>query len=122
MKLFLSTLILLVLLPTKALASGKISAEPTYYLKSEKFGGQLGMTIYEHMFWNLNYNQWTGGGIRPRFYEDGTFWFASKHDIDFNFGSLTVSPGYKFEFNNAESELVEGVEHSVHVKVSYKLW
>lgn len=110
------------MLPINALASGKLQVEPSYFFKQQEYGGQAGLSIYENIFGPVYYNQWTGGGMRPRLMDDSVKWFASKQDLDVVLGRVTVSPGYKVEYNSVEAMEMTELEHSVHLRLTYKLW
>lgn len=104
-----------------ALASGKISAQGSYYPSLHKTTPSFGLSIYESLFWGVSYNGWTGFGWQPRLSESAVLWAVSRHDLERWWGKLGVAAG--FTIRHADQEGLELSSHpDVHLKVQYQLW
>lgn len=113
----------LMALSLNAFASGKISFEARMGDQS-KSSYLTGLSIYEKIDKGMHYNSWTGFGdaINP---DVDTFksWLVTKHQIDFKFQSLTLSPGVRATYMPDWGEFSEeNLISEGFVKVSYDLW
>lgn len=115
-------LLALLIAPALSLASGKIQVKPGYYIKAEKFGGQVGLSIYEPVFGGVAINQWIGVGTTPRPYDDSVFYAVSETSFEKWFGKVGAGVGYKF--SHSSKSLDPGVlsEHCAFIRASYQLW
>lgn len=110
-------LVLILLLPFFAHASGKLSLESRHNVDSGDTTYLMGLAIYQKLG-PVAYNSWTGFGDSMEWAADYSAWAVSKHQVDFPLGrSLTVSPGIRFVYAN---EL--GLGQEVTAKVTYQLW
>ena len=111
-------LFLFLTLSTTAMASGKLTLQPNFWLGEDKVTPMIGLGIYEPLVKvYIAYNGWTGYGEQPVL-KGGVHWLTSKHDLDLYWDKLTISPGYT-------ALLVlpyQKFQHNVHVKFTYKIW
>lgn len=111
----------LAIIPSLTFASGTIQFKPGYFVKAEKFGGQVGVSIWEPVSGKLHFSQWLGLGIHPRLGDNSVTYAVSESSFGMWHGRLGVDLGYKFTHASQEvSELIS--EHGVYLKASYKLW
>lgn len=116
-KLFL----ILFIVGSTSFASGKLQLKPGYYMKAEKIGGQVGLSIWEPIGGGLNFSQWLGAGVQPRKLDDSVFYVVSETALGKWFGYTGVSMGYKFQHaDQTVNDLIS--EHSVFLKLERKLW
>lgn len=116
-------LLALCLLPALSFASGTLQLKPSYFMKAEKFGGQMGLSIYEPVVLGIKVNQWFGLGFQPRAFEDGVFYAVSDTTFERWFNRFSLGVGYKF--THASSDSIEpGLisEHALSLRASWKLW
>lgn len=111
----------LAIFPMFAYPSGKIQVKPGYFMKAEKFGGQLGISIWEPVFSSIKFTQWFGIGTQPRVMDDSVFYAVSETALGSWFGRTGIFIGYKFQHaDKASNDLIS--EHSVFLKAEYQLW
>jgi hypothetical protein len=111
-------LFLFLTLSTTAMASGKITIQPNFWLKEDKVTPTIGFGIYEPIIkGHLAYNGWTGYGEQPQEITDA-HWFTSKHDIDIYWDKLTISPGFTAIYILPYKKF----QQNVHVKLGFQVW
>lgn len=102
-------------------ASGKLQIKPSYSLKSEKFGGQVGLSIYEPLLLGINYNGWLGAGIQPRVGEDSAKYAVFSSFLETWFGRTGLGVGYVFKKANVPVDELFS-DHSIEAKLMYSIW
>lgn len=101
--------------------SGKLVVSPSYYVDTKSIYPQIGLSVYEPIGLGLVYNSYTGGGVVPRIHQSGINWFATRHDIETNFGDFTVGVGATLRLMFQE-KLPNENENNFHITASYKIW
>lgn len=116
-KLFL----ILLIIPTLSLASGKLQLKSGWSVETEKFVPQVGLAIYEPVFKSAFYRQWTGVGAQPRLFESHVIYMVSDHAAGVNIGKMSLSMGVKLQ--RASQELI-GINSDamLYTALEYKLW
>lgn len=114
-------LLVLLVVPMISFGSGNVQFKPGYFVKAEKFGGQVGLSIWEKVTDRLHFSQWLGLGIHPRYLDDSVTYAVSESSFGMWHGRIGVDLGYKFTHasQNVDSLISE---HGVFLKASYKLW
>lgn len=120
-KLILITL----MIPSMALASGKLSLEPSYDPSQDKSHLTFGLGVYESLGEDIAYNSWTGFG--DSFDVDSSYhsWYSTKHQVDFTDKSgLVFSPGVRLSYLDHDylEETPKEFVPEVYAKVSLELW
>lgn len=115
-------LLTFLILPTLSFASGTLQVKPGYFMKAQKVGGQLGLSIYENVAGGIHFSQWLGIGTQPRFMDDSVFYAVSETAFGTWWGNTGLALGYKFQHADKAADLGLISEHSAFVKVSRKLW
>ena len=118
-------ILLLLMLPTMAFASGKLSVEPSYDPVQDKSHLTFGLGVYESLGNDMAYNSWTGMG--DSFDVDSNYrdWYATKHQVDFTDKSgLVFSPGVRVSYLDHDylADTPKKVIPEVYAKVSLELW
>lgn len=111
---------LALLLCSMSYGSGKISLQPSYYPEVNKFTPTVGIGIYEHLFWGLRYNGWTGFGLSPTVGQS-VFWGTSRHDLEVWEGPVGIAAGFTLRHASQPSKVLEPY-NDVHVKFTVQLW
>lgn len=106
------------LCPIIVQASGKISAEPHWYPKSNDLKLAVGLTVYEHFKEDAALNAFIGSGESPLLDGSDLNWFVAKAMIDLKIKDIILSPGAE------EMYFWQTGEHrpSAFMRFSYKLW
>jgi len=124
MRLFKYTVLSLValLVSTGAFASGKLIVQPNYLLDQQKFGGQVGLAVFEPLSVHKNFfiNSYTGFGTAPWETRDTTHWLTVKNTFEMPLMNWKMIVGVGFQLNYSVKD--HDFNNNVHAKISYQLW
>ena len=104
------------IISTTCFAGAKISVKPQWFVNSHKLGMTSGISVYQALPGPLALNLWGGTGYRPEPID--AVWFGANADLDIQFKSFTISPGFQYR---ASPHTVDD-DNSIGIKFSQKLW
>lgn len=109
-------LAVMVLLSNVVFGYGKVSVNPNYSLTKNKYYPIVGLVVYEDIIKNdVSYQSWTGFGEEIYDHYD---WFITKHEVDFYWNKLSLSPGYKFKYVVGDRD----IQHDIGLNLKVKIW
>ena len=121
-------LLLALAFSSQAFATGSVSVEPRYDFYSKDSFYILSLSVWEPISKKVTYNGWLGIGddldkethINDRLFQN---WVVAKNQLDVKVKKLTVSPGFRIQYNdNADETEVPKWLDEAFLKISYQLW
>ena len=101
-----------------AYAGAKIQVRPQHYLEQKKPGIDLGVAIWQPLFWRIQANSWIGGGVKPGA-EGYKSWMSANAELEARMNDRwSLAFGAYFRYN----PMISDSDNSVGVKTSYRLW
>ena len=118
-----SLIIILSLISVNAFASGKVILERAHKFNQERYHSDvtaIGLSAYEKIVGNLNYEFYTGVGQQD-ILTSGTkqdYWFATKVDLGYKMKNFTISMGATMKLLTDDFRS----NNDVHMSIGYIIW
>lgn len=107
-----------------AFGIGRITLEPAYHYGTGQVEPKIGLAVYEHLFLDVYYDAWLGGGWYPGS-ANNVFWGSFTQNVRLPLGkNLALLPGVILRQSSSRSPDLQSFlsASEVHVGLEYQLW